>query len=356
VAVILVSFLVAFVAGVGPVVVYALIVWWFDRYEKEPWPLLLGAFLWGAVPGTLLSLIAEFVLDVPMRFVLGEGLALQSVRTALVAPVVEEAVKGAAVLAIFLWARTEFDSVLDGIVYGSLVGFGFAAVENVLATVGSAGEGGLGAMMVVIFVRSFLYGLSHALYTSLTGIGLALARISRQAWQKVAWSLLGVLLAMGGHALHNGSIMLGVASGSLIGPLLGLLAEWMGVLVLLTIMIGATLQERGWLVRELADEVNAGIITAQQYAVAVSYRKRFAERVQALLSGRVDCFLQLGRFHQAVTHLAFRKHQLAALGDEGRNRREVERWRAEVTAVRAQLEGRGGGDVAASQDPTGRGR
>ncbi len=353
---ILVSLLVALVAGVGPVVMYALIVWWFDRYEKEPWPLLLGAFLWGAAPATVLSVIIEFVLDVPMQFVLGEGLALQSVRTALVAPVVEEIVKGAAVLAVFLWVRREFDSVLDGIVYGSLVGFGFAAVENVLATVGSIGEGGLQAMMMVIFLRSFLFGLSHALYTSLTGIGLALARSSRQAWLKVAWSLLGLLLAMAAHALHNGSIMAGVASGSLIGPLLGLLAEWIGVLVLLAIVIGATLQERGWLVRELALEVNAGTITAQQYAVAVSYWKRFAERAQALLSGQVDRFLQLGRFHQAMTHLAFRKHQLAALGDEGRNRGEVERWRGAVAAVRAQLEGRRDNAGAATKGPPGPGR
>jgi RsiW-degrading membrane proteinase PrsW (M82 family) len=350
---ILVSLLVALVAGVGPVVVYALIVWWFDRYEKEPWPLLLGAFLWGAVPATLLSVIAEFILDVPLQFVLGEGLALQSVRTALVAPVVEEIVKGAAVLAVFLWFRREFDSVLDGIVYGSLVGFGFAAVENVLATVGSMGEGGLEAMMIVIFMRSFLFGLSHALYTSLTGIGLALARSSRQASQKVVWPMLGLLLAMGAHALHNGSIMAGVASGSLIGPLLGLVAEWIGVLVLLAIVIGATLQERGWLVRGLADEVNAGTITAQQYVVAVSYWRRFAERARALLSGQADRFLQLGRFHQAMTHLAFRKHQLAALGDEGRNRVEVERWRGEVAVVRVQLEGRRGNAGAGPKGPPG---
>jgi hypothetical protein len=165
--------------------------------------------------------------------------------------------------------------------------------------------------------------------------------------------MLGLLLAMGAHALHNGSIMAGVASGSLIGPLLGLVAEWIGVLVLLAIVIGATLQERGWLVRGLADEVNAGTITAQQYVVAVSYWRRFAERARALLSGQADRFLQLGRFHQAMTHLAFRKHQLAALGDEGRNRVEVERWRGEVAVVRVQLEGRRGNAGAGPKGPPG---
>jgi hypothetical protein len=35
----------AVIVGVVPMVVYGLILWWFDRYEKEPLALLVASFL-----------------------------------------------------------------------------------------------------------------------------------------------------------------------------------------------------------------------------------------------------------------------------------------------------------------------
>ncbi|MGB9299285.1 MAG: PrsW family glutamic-type intramembrane protease, partial [Anaerolineae bacterium] len=107
-------------AAVAPAVLYSLIVWWLDRYEKEPWGLLAATFIWGAIPAILLSLIAEFVIGVPFAAFLGESSADVAGGT-VVAPVVEESVKALAILAVFLIFRREFDGVLDGIVYGALV-------------------------------------------------------------------------------------------------------------------------------------------------------------------------------------------------------------------------------------------
>ena len=47
----------------APMFLYACILWWFDRYEKEPLPLLVAAFLWGAVPSIILALIFEIILN-----------------------------------------------------------------------------------------------------------------------------------------------------------------------------------------------------------------------------------------------------------------------------------------------------
>jgi hypothetical protein len=44
------------------------------------------------------------------------------------------------VLAVFLFFRNEFDSLLDGIVYGGITALGFAATENVLYLFGAYGE------------------------------------------------------------------------------------------------------------------------------------------------------------------------------------------------------------------------
>jgi hypothetical protein len=107
--------------------------------------------------------------------------------------------------------------------------------------------------------------------------------------------------------------------------------------VLLVIVILATAQERGWIVKYLADEVTAGAITPKQYRVACSYLERVTERLEALFRGDLGCFFRLGKFYQLETRLAFRKYQLATFGDEAGNRAEVERWRREVAAMQARL-------------------
>src|SRR4051812_29756611 len=92
---------------------------WVDRYEPEPKALLAFAFFWGA---TVAALIAA-VLNTASQIIVartsdaGQGMATTAV---LVAPWIEEAAKGAAVLAIFLFRRKEFDGIVDGIV---LAGF-----------------------------------------------------------------------------------------------------------------------------------------------------------------------------------------------------------------------------------------
>ena len=328
---ILFSILISIAAGIAPMIVYALVVWWFDRYEKEPWPLLVGVFVWGAVPSILLALIAELVLDIPLHTLIGPGLAYNLLGSSLIAPVVEEFFKGLAVWMVFLLFYRQFDGVLDGIVYGSVVGFGFAAVENVLYFLASLNRDGAGAMFAVIFLRAFLFGLNHAFFTSLTGIGFALARASRSWPVKLAAPLAGFALAVIAHALHNAGATF--ASVTLLGLLVSVVSDWVGILVVLVIILLATVQERGWIAKYLADEVTNGLITPGQYRAACSYLERVGERTNALLRGDVCRFLRLGRFYQMMTLLAFRKYQLESFGDEGGNRAEVDRWRRAVAAM-----------------------
>ena len=51
--------LVAILGALIPTIVYVLLVWWLDRYEKEPLWLLALAFLWGAVPAAIFSILVE---------------------------------------------------------------------------------------------------------------------------------------------------------------------------------------------------------------------------------------------------------------------------------------------------------
>src|SRR5687768_1362105 len=118
--------LIAIAASALPTTLYALLIWWLDRYEKEPLALLLVAFAWGALPAIGIALLFELALTgVAAASPLGPGVARWGL-----APLVEEPVKALALVGLFVFARGDFDGPLDGIVYGALVGFGFAMTEN----------------------------------------------------------------------------------------------------------------------------------------------------------------------------------------------------------------------------------
>src|SRR3982074_3170737 len=91
-----------------PTVFYALFIWWLDRHEKEPLPLLLVAFLWGAVPAIIIAIVLEVVIGIPLdRFITSEA-GRQITSASIVAPVVEELVKAIILVVLFLAFRREF--------------------------------------------------------------------------------------------------------------------------------------------------------------------------------------------------------------------------------------------------------
>jgi len=126
-------FLASVFLGIIPMVIYALIIWRLDRWEKEPFPLMLAAFLWGSIPAIIFSIIAQVMLATPLEVMeADQTLWGQLYQSSLVAPITEEIIKGIGLFFIFLKFRREIDSILDGLIYGSMIGFGFAAVENIL--------------------------------------------------------------------------------------------------------------------------------------------------------------------------------------------------------------------------------
>lgn len=311
--------------------VYAGMLWWLDRWEKEPLPLLGAVFLWGFIPSACLALITQIILDVPVQYVFTElyysPASADIFGASVIAPLTEESIKAVAVLFVFLLYRREFDSVLDGIIYGSLVGFGFAAIENILyfSTSGDL----LGCL---IFMRAFLFGLNHAFFTSLTGIGFALARFRRNMLAKIALPLLGLIGAMVTHGLHNFLVSIGP-----IGLPIAILADWMGALGVLIIIIVSLVHEAGWIKKYLAEEVKEGILTAAQAATASSFTGRIGAGWRAIGKG-VGYWRSNRRFYKECTELAFKKHQLEKIGPEKRNVELIERLRNEVAQLSQTLE------------------
>lgn len=321
-------------AGVIPIVTYAAIIWWFDRYEKEPLWLLAVTFLWGAVPAIIISLIAELILGVPVS-VLGEGLWAEVVDSGGVAPVVEETAKAIALWGLFVFLRREFDDVLDGIIYGALVGCGFAMTENVLYFVSSLLAEGWVEWSMVVFMRAIVFGLNHAFFTSLTGAALGFARLSRAAWGKWLAPPFGLGLAIGFHAIHN--LGASLAELNCMTILFSLFSDWGGVLVVFVVILLAAQQEKTWITQELKEEVASGILSQADYVMTTSYRQRFLARWEALLGWRWQRWRQLGRLFHVATRLAFKKYQLRTAGDGEDTRAAIVRLRNQIVALRGEM-------------------
>jgi RsiW-degrading membrane proteinase PrsW (M82 family) len=264
-------------AAIVPTLLYVLLFYWADRYEREPRWLVTVAFIWGALPAIIISLIGELLVGEPFIST-PDTLVGSVVSTSIVAPIVEELVKGAALFAIFWWKRQEFDGVLDGIIYGALVGFGFAMTENLLYFIGSYLEGGLGSLTVVIFLRSILFGLNHAFYTSLIGIGIGIARNKRSFLARALWCGVGLMAAIFAHAMHN--LGASLASVNVATFLLSLMVAGGGLAITL-LAIGLSWQhERNVISSELAPEV--GYLLSQEEYGQLTGKWRRPERSKRL--------------------------------------------------------------------------
>jgi len=318
-----------------PMVVYALVLWWFDRYEKEPLGLILASFLWGAVPAVIFSIIAQVLLDVPLYLFVQPSLGADLVSASIIAPLTEEPFKALALLLLLLFFRREIDSPLDGILYGALVGFGFATTENTLYFLEAFGWGGIGGVLRLALYRAFIFGLNHALFTGCSGLGIALARTSPRWPVKIAAPIVGLGAGMVFHGLHN-------AGATLAGPsrwplLISILSDWTGVVLLLAIIVWTSLRERIWIVRYLRDEVAEGRLPASDHLLIQSYWRRVLERTKALLRGDLARWWRLGRYYRLATELAFAKHRLDAFPGEPDTVRQIDRLRRQLAELRDQM-------------------
>jgi len=321
------AFLGALFFGFVPMFLFAGFVNWLDRYEKEPKLLLGAAFMWGVIIAGGGAFILNTAFGIGIYAITGSEGAAEFGTTSIVAPIIEEALKGLAILVVFLMFRKEFDSVLDGLVYGAVTAMGFAALENVLYIYRNGyQEGGWEGFWVLVVIRVILVGWMHPFFTSFTGIGLAIARMSRNVLVKIIAVPTGYAIAVTAHAFHN-------TFSGLIGGFEGLLAgtfvDYLGYGAMFIFVIWMIVYERNILRRNLHEEVTNGLISPKQYRSAISFFQ-----ANALLAGLASgTFTATSRFYQVCGELAHKKEQLAKLGDEGGNRRIIDTLRAELVQL-----------------------
>lgn len=325
------GFLAALFLSFVPAFLCAAVVYWLDRYEKEPRLLLGAVFFWGAVVAVIGALVAQRVLAGAVTAATGSERAADVAGSTLFAPITEESLKGIAILAVFLVLRREFDSMLDGIVYAAIVALGFAATENVFYLYGEFTEQGMEGLLSLFVVRVVLGIWNHPFYTVWIGIGLALSRLSPNLLVRWLAPPLGWAMALGFHSLHNT-----LATFAESAPGLGLvmfLVDWCGWLSISVLILVSIYREGRLLGTHLAEEVGLGRLTPAQYKTATSSWAQSGARLRTLVgTGRRPT----RRFYQVCGELAHKKAQLARLGDEGHNVVLIEKLRAELVVLSGQ--------------------
>ncbi|MBO0691654.1 MAG: PrsW family intramembrane metalloprotease [Acidimicrobiaceae bacterium] len=317
-----------------------------DRHEKEPWRIVLVAAVWGAIVATTLALIGEVIWDLLVGSSIPPGSAA-NVSNGISAGFMEEIAKGIAVLLLYLVLRDEFDGLVDGIIYGAVVGLGFNFMESTLYMVnafqqvaqqGGPGIAGAGAQWFIRQLVDLFTG--HATYTALTGAGIGLARQYPRLWQKLPIIAAGWVSAIAAHLIFDAWIV----AIPVQNPLLVILREvagggaWTAIVLLL---LGMGLAAEGNAIdRHLRTEADSGrgAILPQEVRLLRHPLTRFAERMRALARRGPGAWIAVTRLRNAQLDLALEQwHRERKVIDEPLQaedllRRRVIQLRARVPA------------------------
>lgn len=337
-------------AAVVPAIFYSWIILSLDKYEKEPRRAVIYSFAWGAVGAVLFSVIAELIFGSIVIATIGEE-DVDFWTIAIGAPVIEEFFKGIALLVLLWFFRHEFDNVLDGLVYGALIGLGFAMTENILYFGQAYFEDGARGLGELFIVRSVLDGLGHALYTGTTGaaIGWSRSRYHR-GMARIIVPIVGFGLAILQHALWNGGVFVindlqggdaTVWSVVLIeAPLFVLPAA----IILFLIARTSSQRELAILRDQLAPEVEYGVLTPNEYRTLTTGPLRRKVMHASVLRGGRPREEILEDFHQTAAELAFRKYHLSR-GEVPKPGQQAPEdvYRAELGRLRRELAAAGDG-------------
>lgn len=166
-----------------------------DRYAPEPLHLIFKVFSLGALSLFLAIFLEKFI---PVLFP-----AVQSWETSgshiertlyyiLVIGAVEEFCKLLPVW-LFVYKKSEFNEVIDGVVYASASALGFASLENLFYIFGFGPH--------VMVGRAILSTFGHLLFSIFWGLGLGLAKFNPKHSKYIV--VVGLIIASIFHGLYN---------------------------------------------------------------------------------------------------------------------------------------------------------
>lgn len=320
---------VAALLALVPVPIYLVTVLALDRFEREPPHLLLLAFVWGATGAIAIALFMHGV-------ALGAG-APQFFMAYLSAPVFEEGAKAVVLVALYKRKRREFDGIVDGVVYASMAGLGFAATENILYY-SDAYLQGYDRLQATWIVRGLMAPFAHPFFTSAMGIGLGIARYSRRDAVRIIAPAGGFFVSVWLHTLWNAS----APSYFLAVYVLFMVPAF---LLVIAILLASLLME-GRLIRQfLEPDVAEGRLTPADLRQLATLRGRWASNCGALVHGGLATWRRRRDAQQAAADLAFLRRAAELNPEDGDSALEAAHLRKvlgiEATETKQEQESRG---------------
>jgi len=324
----------------------ALVIYRLDLFEREPKLMLAAALVWGGIVATSLATYAnEAWLSVVGKLTSPDFAAQWG--AALVGPGVEETLKLMGVVTLFLIASSEFDGVLDGFVYGAMVGLGFTVVEDVsyfinaaAAVPGAVNQSGpvLDTFLIRV-VAGGLYG--HVLFAGLTGMGFAYLVTQRSATMPRRLGVGALCVAAGvlAHAVWNSPWMDSVLWTS--GGASPTVDQWieygalkgLPFLILLGVLVTlATRNEARDYRAIVAGEPDPMVVTESEIRSLGSLWSRWSARAAAGRAGGPGAARLVGRLQAAQIGYAMIRSAADSLHDPA-----LEAQRLKIRSIRAQL-------------------
>lgn len=280
-----------------PVPIYITLVLYLDRFEPEPRSYLISLFLYGAVVAFPVSAGLQRMLGEPILQAFPSG----DYRLLLLSPWIEECAKAAGLFVLFLFRRREIDGVIDGIIYASMVGLGFALMKN-LYFYAEAAQMGLGFAVKSILLRGVIAPFSQPLFSAMVGIGLGMAVRSSDPIKKILYPLGGLLAAIIAHFLWNLPAALPYLPVFLIVYLLFAVPLFGGVLWLIA---RSSEEERLVVATQLKPYTKTGNLTEAEYLSLASPERRLRGLLTGWRSGGLKEWQRTRNFQHAATELAF---------------------------------------------------
>lgn len=302
-----IGFILGLLAATIPVPLYVVLVLWIDRYEGEPLWMLSTAFFWGALVAPFFAFLFNTSSGLIVGALASDAEAGEAFAAVISAPIVEEIGKAFILVIFFFWKKDEFDGVVDGIVYASMAGLGFAMTENILYYGNAAATSG-GVLTATVIVRGFFAPFSHPLFTSLTGIGLGLARQSTNLAIKLLTPIVGLLMAIFMHSIWNGSAVFG-GGGVFV---LTYIVVMVPAFLIMLIVIMMSLRREGQVVRQfLTIEIERGFLTREEYDQLGSIFGRMGSSFNAFSNTGMKGWRARRRFNQLASELAFHRSRVS---------------------------------------------
>lgn len=302
------SFKIAFHYAWPTALFWSLVFIWLDRFRTRHLAVWFTAFAWGGAVGTTAALHINTWMSSLLKVeggvdpTQGAGPAIYS------APFVEEFCKATILFVMALFLREKMTSIIQTVSLAGLSAVGFAFVENMIyyaradnyARITIQAGDPTDAVKQLVLLRGVLTSFGHPLFTTMTGIGLAIGLRSRSRLVRILAPATGYMGAAIGHMAFNGvtSIVPESQEKTLWFIALGIVASVALFLILRLFREGRMIRNR------LSDYVTMGWLEPRDPIVLGAMRRRWWIAFVALSHGVRTWWATLA-FERTATELAY---------------------------------------------------